>query len=183
MALVVKIMGAAKNIFSGIISAAIAITSYVIIPWLGLTAVKTLTLGEGIEIDYFRSHVDDILFYIIAMGIIQCGIAFAKGSSPKYSKRKAIFSLFNLLGAAAYSYIIKFSGLSRIPITLVGYGEIAVNLDAFVFFVFGIVVVNSLLAIFDLVVAIKDQRKKIVYSLDKVRKEEMIAAENLGVKV
>ena len=181
----VIVMGAAKNIFSGIISAAIALASYVIIPWIGLTVAKSLTIPieSGFTIDLFREKIDDILFYIIAMGIIQVGIAFAKGSSPKYSKRKAILSLFNLLGAASYSYIIKFSGLSQIPITITNIGEVIISLDAFVFFVFGIVVLNSLLAIFDLAIAIKDQRKKMVYSLDKVREEERIAAENLGVKV
>ncbi|MEX2681043.1 MAG: hypothetical protein Q6373_005550, partial [Candidatus Sigynarchaeota archaeon] len=156
----------------------------VIIPWIGLTVAKSLTIPieSGFTIDLFRQKIDDILFYIIAMGIIQVGIAFAKGSSPKYSKRRAIFSLFNFLGAASYSYIIKFSGLSRIPITVTNIGEITVSLDAFVYFVFGIVVLNSLLAIFDLIIAIKDQRNKMVYSLDEVRKQEMIAAENLGVK-
>ncbi|MBN2152756.1 MAG: hypothetical protein JW839_14995 [Candidatus Lokiarchaeota archaeon] len=176
-------MGATKNIFSGIIQAIISLASYVVIPWIGLTVVKTLALPFGVTIELFRQRVDDILFYIIAMGIIQTGIAFAKGSSPKYSKRRAIFSLFNLLGAASYSYIIKFSGLSQIPITLTNVGEITISLDAFVFFVFGIVVLNSLLAIFDLAIAIKDQRKGMVYSLDKERKAELVAAENLGVKV
>jgi hypothetical protein len=148
-----------------------------------LSVAKTIEIPYPTDITYFRSQIDDILFYIIAMGIIMVGIAFAKGSSPKYSKRRAIFSLINLFGAAAYSYIIKFTGLSRIPIVITGLGEITVSLDAFVFFVFGIVVLNSLLAIFDLIIAIKDQHTEKVYSLDKVRKAEMIAAENLGVKV
>ncbi len=176
-------MGAAKNIFSGMLSAIISLVSYVLLPWIGLSVAKTIALPGYVEINYFRSQIDDILFYIIAMGIIQTGIAFAKGSSPKYSKRKAIFSLFNLLGAAAYSYIIKFTGLSRIPIVITGLGEIRVSLDAFVFFVFGIVVLNATLAIFDLIIAIKDQQKGMVYSLDEERKAEQIAAENLGVKV
>ncbi len=176
-------MGAAKNIFSGMLSAIISLASYVILPWIGLSVAKTIAIPYPADITYFRSQIDDVLFYIIAMGIIQVGIAFAKGSSPKYSKRRAIFSLLNLFGAAAYSYIIKFTGLSRIPIVITGLGEITVSLDAFVFFVFGIVVLNSLLAIFDLIIAIKDQRKEVVYSLDQVRKEEMVAAENMGVKV
>jgi hypothetical protein len=175
-------MGAAKNIFSGIISAIISLASYVLIPWIGLTVAKTLTLPMGVTIELFREKIDNILFYIIALGIVNVGIAFAKGSSPKYSKRKAIFALLNLLGAATYSYIIKFSGLSQIPITLTNLGEITISLDAFVYFVFGIVVLNSLLAIFDLVVAIKDQKKEMVYSLDKERKSEIVAAENMGVK-
>jgi hypothetical protein len=176
-------MGAAKNVFSGIISALINLATYVLIPWIGLTAVKTFTTGGSFEIDYARFHIDEILFYIIAMGIIQVGIGFAKGSSPKYSKRRAVFSLFNIIGAASYSYIIKYSGLSRIPIVLGSLGELTVNLDAFVFFVFGIVVLNSILAIFDLIIAIKDQQKEVVYSLDKERKAELVAVENLGVKV
>jgi hypothetical protein len=172
-------MGAAKNIFGGFTSALIALVSYVIIPWIGLSVVKGITLPAGITIDYFRAQVDDIIFYIQALGIIQAGIAFAKGSSPKYSKRKAIFSLFNYLGAASYSYIIKFSGLSQIPIILAGVGELSVSLDSFVYMMFGIVVVNSLLALFDLVLAIKDQYTKKVYSLDKELHEAQLAAENL----
>jgi hypothetical protein len=174
-------MGAAKNIFSGIVSAVITLAMYVLIPWISLSVVKSISLA-GITIDYARFNVDSILFYIIAMGIIQTGIAFAKGSSPKYSKRRAVFTLFNFIGAASYSYIIKFSGLSRIPIMLSDLGFVTVNLDMFVFFVFGIVVVNSLLALFDLIIAIKDQHSQKVYSLDKERKAEMVAAENLGVK-
>ncbi|NMC07380.1 MAG: hypothetical protein GYA24_19350 [Candidatus Lokiarchaeota archaeon] len=176
-------MGAAKNIFSGMIQSIVALATFIVVPWLGLTAVKTLDLGASISIQYFRDGIDDILFYIISIGLVMCALAFAKGSSPKYSKRKPVFSLLYLFGAACYSYIIKYTGLSRVPITLVGYGDIVVNLDAFVYFVFGIVVINSILTILDLIIVIADQRREDVYSLDEERKATMIAAEQLGVKV
>jgi hypothetical protein len=175
-------MGGVKNLFSGLISAIISLATYVLLPWIGLSVAKTIEIPYPADITYFRSQIDDILFYIVAMGIIQTGLAFSKGSSPKYSKRKAIFSLFNFIGAASYSYLIKYTGLSRIPIVIINLGEIVVSLDAFVFFVFGIVVLNSLLALFDLAIAIKDQHDGKVYSLDKEHKAELVAAENMGVK-
>nr|MDO8112974.1 hypothetical protein [Candidatus Sigynarchaeota archaeon] len=173
-------MGAAKNMFRGIISAAIAVVMYVAIPWIGLNVVKTLDLGAYGSIDYARFNINNILFFIQSLGIIQAGIAFAKGSSPKYSKRRAVFSLLSFGGAGAYSYIIKYSGLSQVPIILTGIGEITVTFDALVFMVFGIVVLNSVLALFDLFITIKDQKNKVVYSLDKEKKEREMELERSG---
>nr|MDO8116496.1 hypothetical protein [Candidatus Sigynarchaeota archaeon] len=167
-------MGAAKNVFSGIIHGAIAAITYIVMPYIGLSVVKSLDLsGLGVNIDYARLNIDMIIFYIEAIGIILVGLGFAKGSSPKYSKRRSIFALAQILTSGTYAYIIKFSGLSQIPIVLMGFGSIIVTFDTFVFMIFGIVVLNSMLMTFDIIIAFLDQRQAKVISKDKKAKKEV----------
>ncbi len=168
-------MGTAKNLFTGILHAAIAAISYIVMPYLGLSVMKSLDLsGLGVNIDYARLNIDMIIFYIEAIGIILVGLGFAKGSSPKHSKRRAIFSLGQILTSGTYAYIIKYSGLSQIPIVLLGFGSITVTFDTFVFMIFGIVVLNASLALFDIIIAFLDQRRSKVYSLDKAAKKQEV---------
>lgn len=159
-------MGATKNIFGGIIWAAISLVTFVIIPLIGLNAVKTVDLGSMGSINYGRFDIDGIIFYVQSIGLIQAGLAFGKGSSPKGSKRKALFSLAHIVGGGAYAYIIKFSGLSTVPIILAGLGEVIISFDAFVMMLFGVVVMNASLSLFDLIVAIKDQHTGAVINAD-----------------
>ena len=175
-------MGAGKNVLWGIIWAGIAVATYVLLPLITLDQVKTI-LASGIgSFDYTRFHIDDIKFFILSLGIIQVAFQFAKGSSPKYSKRKASFSLLTFGGSGAYLYIIKYSGLSQIPIILsinsVEIGILTVTFTVFVYMVSGIIVLNGVLAIFDLFIAIYEQKENVVYSLDKERKESKLAEES-----
>lgn len=163
-------MGAAKNILMGVLYAAIALISFVILPWTGLSVVKNLELND-VTINYARFNIDRILFFIQSLGIVQVGIAFGRGSSPKYSKRRALFSLAQVIGSGVYVYIIRFSGLSQIPITLENIGEITIIFDNMMYMAFGIILINGLLSIFDLIISIKDQKDGTVYSLDKEFKE------------
>jgi hypothetical protein len=164
-------MGKAKNIFWGLMWMLFSIAMYVVIPILTLNAAKTFMLSDIATLDAYRLNIDDVIFFIQSLGIVQAGLAFAKGSSPNYSKRKAMFSFLSFWGSGAYLYIIKFSGLSQIPITLTGLGSLTVTFTDFVYMVAGIVVLNAVLAIIDIIIAIMDQRYKTVYSLDKERKE------------
>ena len=105
-------MGKAKNVFMGIIWTAFAVATFIIMPYIGLTVIKSLDLSSlGVSIDYLREASDKIMFYVISFGIVQAGLAFAKGSSPSNTKRKALFSFLYVLGGGLYTYVIKFSGL------------------------------------------------------------------------
>ena len=163
-------MGAGKNFAWGLIWAAVSTGLYVILPYFTLNAVSQISSGLG-QLDYTRLNIADVLFFILSIGIINAGLAFAKGSSPKYSKRKACFSLLAFGGSGAYLYIIKYSGLSQIPITVISYGTLTVTFTVFVYMVSGIVVINAILAVLDIFIAIVEQREHIVYSLDKERME------------
>ncbi|MHA1792125.1 MAG: hypothetical protein ACTSVI_05730 [Promethearchaeota archaeon] len=170
-------MGVGKNLLMGIIYASIAAVIYIILPWTGIQAVKNLDLG-GITINYFRegSYLNKILFYIEALGIVQVGLGFAKGTSPGNSKRKAIFSIAQIFGSGIYMYIIKFSGLSRIPISIENFGEITVTFDALMYMGFGIVLMNMLLSIFDLIIVIYRQKTGFYIDKDKLVKQERISS-------
>lgn len=168
-------MGAAKNIFWGLMWAMFSTALYVLIPYFTLTTVSKIFLAGYGGLDYQRLNIDNVLFFILSLGIINAGLAFAKGSSPKYSKRKACFSLLSFGGSGAYMYIIKFSGLSQIPITLT-VGTLTVTFTTLVYMIAGIVVLNSFLALLDVIIAIYEQYDHTVYSLDKERKEGEVAA-------
>jgi len=77
-------MAATKNIIMGIIHAAIAIITYIILPWTGVTLMKDINIPGMGTIEYGREsfNIDSILNYIQALGILQAGFAFAKGSIP-----------------------------------------------------------------------------------------------------
>ncbi|HME54904.1 MAG TPA: hypothetical protein VKM55_22050 [Candidatus Lokiarchaeia archaeon] len=143
---------------------------YVILPYFTLRAANQIFLSTWGELDYQRLNIDDVLFFILSLGIINAGLAFAKGSSPKYSKRKACFSLLAFGGSGAYLYIIKFSGLSQIPIILNNLGTLTVTFTLFVYMVSGIVVMNAFLAFLDIFIAVYEQHDKTVYSCDEERK-------------
>jgi len=172
-------MGAAKNIWWGLIWAMFSVILYVVIPYFTLSSVSTILLSGYGALDYHRLNIDDVLFFILSIGIINAGLAFAKGSSPKFSKRKACFSLLSFGGSGAYMYIIKFSGLSQIPIVLT-IGTLTVTFTAFVYMIAGIVVLNSFLAVLDVIIAVTEQHDKIVYSLDEEKKREELGIEANG---
>ncbi|MHA1716675.1 MAG: hypothetical protein ACTSXP_13615, partial [Promethearchaeota archaeon] len=111
-------MGVAKNLGFGILYSLIAATSYIILPYIGIQTIKNLDI-EGVgRINYGRERVDTIIFYMVFVGLILVALGFAKGSSPKYSKRRAVFNLLYLLGGGLYTFIVRFAGLSNVPIVL-----------------------------------------------------------------
>lgn len=169
-------MGAAKNFIWGLIWAAFTVGFYVLLPYFTLNAVSNIVVGHYGGFDYHRINLDNVLFFILSIGIINAGLAFGKGSSPKYSKRKACFSLLSFWGSGTYLYVIKFSGLSQLPIIVIGVGTLVVTFSVFVYMVAGIVVANAILAILDIFIAITEQHDGTVYSLDKARREEEATA-------
>ncbi|MHA1683589.1 MAG: hypothetical protein ACTSUE_21805 [Promethearchaeota archaeon] len=173
-------MSGSKNFFKGLLFAIIAAMTYVVLPYTGLTVVKNLDT-DLVPINYARFDLNRIIFFIQAIGIIQIALAFAKGSSPKYSKRKALFALAQIIGSGTYIYIIKFSGLSQVPIVLEDIGEIIISFDNMMYLTFGVILVNGILALFDIVTTIKDQRDGVVYDKDKEWKETMKRAKESGI--
>lgn len=154
----------------GIIYAVIALISYLLLPWTALEVVDSIDLPAlGVSVDYTKAGLDveRMKFFIWGLGLIQMGLGFAKGSSPKRSKRRACFNLLQVLGGGVYMYVIRYTGISKVPIELIGFGMIVVDFSTFMYLLFGIVCMNVLLNIFDVIIAIKDQKSGAVYSLDK----------------
>jgi hypothetical protein len=141
---------------------------YIVLPWIALYEIRafSLTGPHGtIQVDF--QHVSSgalnfstITFYIEAIGIIMTSLYFAKGSSPKHSTRRAIASLLIVLGSGAYIYIIRYAGISKLPIELGTFGTMTVDITEFMDFLFGIIMLNSILAIIDIFLVIYDHRMK-----------------------
>jgi hypothetical protein len=169
-------MGKVKNIFNGIFWAMIGAVMYIVLPYTALYEIRAFSIN-GIQVDF--QHIDagglnfsTITFYIEAIGLIMVSFYFAKGTSPSHSTRRAVFSLLIVLGSGAYIYIIRYSGISKLPIELGTFGTMTVDITEFMDMMFGVIMLNSLLSIIDIGLVIYDHRVKNLACVDTEKKEE-----------
>ncbi len=126
-------MGATKNIIKGVISTGIYAVFVIVIPYYSITSLYNLDLssyGAVLGITYLRYK--KTVFYTFAIGLLLCGSAFFYYSSPPKSVRKAGIGILQVVLNTIYMWIYAYSGLTAIPIQILGLGEFILDLTGMV---------------------------------------------------
>ncbi len=153
-------MGAGKNIFKGIIKGLITLVLSIIVPLVLFRQIKDFPDIMGLDISLENTEFDRILFWITAIGMISVSFSFAKGSSPKRSKRKALFGIGGVFANCFYIYQYKFSGASTFTMQISDLGTISVELGVILNLWMGLIFLKIIIEIYDLFDAISYKKKK-----------------------
>jgi len=141
---------AIKNMIRGAIFAIIYIFVTIIIPYITFSWVMNLEV-EGIDLELYEEQYAQILFYILAFGLLISATAFFAYSSPSQSIRRGVFSLIQIILNCFYLWSYKFSGALEIQITIVKLGIIEVNLQQLILTYMGIYFLTVILKTYDLI--------------------------------
>ena len=139
-----------KNMIRGAKFAAIYILITIIIPFFTFSWVMNLEV-EGIDLELYEEQYAQILFYVLAFGLLISATAFFAYSSPSQSIRRGVFSLIQIILNCFYLWSYKFSGALEIQITIVKLGMIEVNLQQLILTYMGIYFLTVILKSYDLV--------------------------------
>ncbi len=143
-------MTAFKNMLRGGFIAAIYIVTTLIIPFLTFSWIRGLNV-RGVEIGMKDAQYDQIIFWLIAFGLIISGFAFLTFSSPSQSIRKGVFAIILLFLNILYLWSYKYSGATEIEFTLLDFGIVAVSFQQMVMLYLGIYFLTVILKTFDLI--------------------------------
>ncbi len=149
-------MGAVKNGMRGTIFTIIYIITTVIIPFITFALIMNLgNFGpQGISIGMDRATYQQIIFWILAFGLLISGTAFFAYSSPSQSIRRGIFALIQVILNCLYIWSYKFSGALELEFTLnVGAndGLVAINLEQLIMICLGLYFLTIILKTYDLI--------------------------------
>jgi len=147
-------MGATKNMIRGTIYTSVYAVTTIIIPFLLFNWVRNLQIPLVGEITLTQENYENIIFWILAFGLIISGCAFFSYSSPKQSIRRAVFALIQVIVNCLYLWSYKFSGATEIlfNFTISGYtGFLSLNLQTMVLVYMGVYFLTIILKIYDLI--------------------------------
>ena len=147
-----------KNMLRGAIFTAVYIVTTIVIPFLTFSWIRTLTIN-GKELEIYKDTWEQILFWIVAFGLIISGSAFFAYSSPKQSIRRGVFSLIQIILNCFYLWSYKFSGALEVELILVDIGMIYINLQQLILLYLGIYFLTVILKTYDLVDFIINREK------------------------
>ena len=147
-----------KNMVRGAIFAAIYILITIIIPFITFSWVMSLEV-EGLELELYEERYLQILFYVVAFGLLISGTAFFGYSSPSQSIRRGIFSLIQIILNLFYLWSYKFSGALEVELTIVKLGIVEINLQQLILTYMGIYFLTVILKTYDLIDFIINRNK------------------------
>jgi len=156
-------MGATKNMVRGTIYTSIYVVTTIIFPLLLFNWVRNLQIPLVGEITLTQENYENIIFWIVAFGLIISGCAFFSYSSPKQSIRRAVFALIQVIVNCLYLWSYKFSGATEIlfNFNISGYsGLLSLNLQTMVLVYMGVYFLTIVLKIYD-IIDFSINRKKI----------------------
>jgi len=141
--------GRAANLFWGSMNFLYIILFSVVLPMWTLTALTSLSISD-ISITFGQEDFFEMTVWLLRIGIVMAAFAFFKGSSPKYSRRRAIGALLETIAEIFYIFMYKFSGTSNIH--LVGPNLfINLNLDKMLTLYMGMILLYVFYNIWDII--------------------------------
>ena len=146
-------MGSVKNMIRGIILTSIYVVFAIVIPLVTFTLLFDLVV-KGLPLDFEQQDYNNIVFWIIAFGLIISGCAFFKYSSPKQSIRRGVFGLIQVLLNCLYLWSYKFSGATEIIFNLdMGgmSGFVGLNIQVMVLVYMGVYFLTIVLRVYDII--------------------------------
>jgi hypothetical protein len=154
-----------KNMIRGVIFATIYIITTIVIPFLTFSWVMSLEI-EGVDLELYQDRYNQIIFFVLAFGLLISGTAFFAYSSPSQSIRRGVFSLIQIILNCFYLWSYKFSGALELELVLVDMGVVTIDLAQMILTYMGIYFLVVILKTYDLVDFIVN-RNKIKYERGK----------------
>ncbi|TFG24782.1 MAG: hypothetical protein EU529_03075 [Promethearchaeota archaeon] len=139
-----------KNMVRGAIFAGIYILITIIIPFMTFSWIMRLEV-EGLDLELYEEQYAQILFFVIAFGLLISGTAFFGYSAPAQSIRRGIFSLIQIILNLFYLWSYKFSGALEIEVIIVDLGIVEINLQQLILTYIGIYFLTVILKAYDLI--------------------------------
>ena len=143
-------MGSVKNMIRGIILTAIYVVFAIVIPLVTFTLLFNLVV-QGLPLDFEKQDYNNIVFWVLAFGLIISGCAFFKYSSPKQSIRRGILGLIQVLLNCLYLWSYKFSGATEITFIIIDFGVLSLNVQQMILMYMGIYFLTIIIKVYDIV--------------------------------
>jgi len=146
-------MGPTINIVKGTIFTIIYVCFTIIIPVVTFSLLRGYVV-EGLPLDFTQEDLNNIIFWVTALGLVISGCAFFTHSSPKQSIRRGSFALIQVLVNCLYLWSYKFSGATEIIFNLDmgdNSGFLSLNLQQMVLVYLGIYFLTIVLKVYDVI--------------------------------
>ncbi|MFO7795341.1 MAG: hypothetical protein ACQERB_10685 [Promethearchaeati archaeon] len=144
-------MGAAKNMVKGFLFMIGYVGFTIIVPFITFSWIRTLEIS-GIELGLTQQGYENIIFWVVAFGLLISGCSFFTYSAPKQSIRKGVFALIQIILNCMYLWSYKFSGATAVEFEIILYdGFVTINLEQMVLIYMGIYFLTIAIKIYDLV--------------------------------
>lgn len=112
----------------------------IIIPYILFTYIYGLTTSvqEQVNLGMTAERYEQVTFWILALGLVICGFAFLSSSSPKRSKRRAVFKIALVFFNILYIWIYALSSATLVNIDIMQVVVFTIDLTNFIMFYMGI---------------------------------------------
>lgn len=142
------------NLAKGAAAAVYQAIMLIIIPIFTFDYIRNIQLA-GISVGMTPEGFEKISFYIVNIGLIVVALAFFSASSPKRTIRKGIVNILKIFFNAIYIWSYKFSGATVVVLDFVTgvdfSGRVTIDFTTMAFMVIGVVFLNIILAIIDII--------------------------------
>jgi len=141
-------MGAVKNMLKGFIFTGIYAVFTVVIPLVFFTLIFSI---EGLPLEWEQQDQNNIMFWLVAFGLLVSGLAFFKYSSPKQSIRKAVFALIQVIVNCLYIWSYRFSGAAEVTFVILDFGFFTLDLSQMLLIYMGVYFLTIILRVYDII--------------------------------
>lgn len=159
-------MGSVKNMIRGFIFTAVYVVITIVIPLVTFSLMFNLVI-QGLPMDFEQQDFQNIIFWVVAFGLVISGCAFFTYSSPKKSIRRATFALIQVIVNCLYIWSYKFSGATDISFVIIGFGNLTLNIQQMILVYMGIYFLTIILKVYDIF--------DFTINREKIREERMKA--------
>jgi len=142
-------MGSVKNMVRGTIFSAVYVVTTIVIPLATFTLLFNLVVEE-LPLDFEQQDYNNIVFWIVAFGLMISGCAFFTFSSPKQSIRRAILAVIQVLINCLYLWSYKFSGAAVLTFIIVDFGVMTLNVQQMILIYMGLYFLTIVLKVYDI---------------------------------
>ena len=143
-------MGSVKNMVRGFVFTAVYVVFTIVIPLVTFSLIFDLVV-QGFPLDFEQQDFQNIMFWVVAFGLVISGCAFFTYSSPKQSIRRAIFALIQVLINSLYIWSYKFSGATDISFVIIGFGSFTLDVQQMIMMYMGIYFLTIVLKVYDII--------------------------------
>ena len=143
-------MGSVNNMVRGFIFTVVYVVFTIVIPFITFSLVFNLVV-QGFPLDFEQQDFQNIMFWVVAFGLIISGSAFLKYSSPKQSIRRGIFAFIQIIVNCLYLWSYKFSGATDITFIISGFGNFILNIQQMILLYLGIYFLTIVLKVYDII--------------------------------
>ncbi|MFX0142169.1 MAG: hypothetical protein ACFFDN_51500, partial [Candidatus Hodarchaeota archaeon] len=149
-----------KNMVRGVIFMMMYVISTLIIPIITFSVIRTIDVSAfGITVNLAQESYAQIIYWILALGLIICGFAFFTFSSPKQSIRRGFSALVQVFLNCLYIWSYKFSGATDIRFEILGLGGLTIDIANLVMVYLGIYFLLIIIKLYDFIDFIVNRKK------------------------